>query len=45
VFEHFEDYKTLVFGVTMVLIMKYLPSGLVEGVFSLGGRLLRRQGS
>lgn len=41
-FEHFEDYKTLVFGITMVLIMKFLPSGLVEGVFSLGGRLLRR---
>jgi branched-chain amino acid transport system permease protein len=43
-FEHFEDYKTLVFGVTMVLIMKFMPSGLVEGVFSLGGRLLRRKG-
>ena len=42
-FEHFEDYKTLVFGITMVLIMKFLPSGLVEGVFSLGGRLLRRK--
>ena len=42
-FEHFDDYKTLVFGVTMVLIMKFLPSGLVEGVFSLGGRLLRRK--
>jgi len=44
-FEHFEDYKTLVFGITMVLIMKFLPSGLVEGVFSLGSRLLRRKGT
>lgn len=38
-FEHFEDYKTLVFGVTMVLIMKFMPSGLVDGLVSLGGRL------
>jgi branched-chain amino acid transport system permease protein len=44
VFEHFEDYKTLVFGITMVLIMKFMPSGLVEGVLGLGGRLLRREG-
>jgi branched-chain amino acid transport system permease protein len=44
-FEHFDDYKTLVFGITMVLIMKFLPSGLVEGVFSLGSRLLRRKGA
>jgi branched-chain amino acid transport system permease protein len=43
-FEHFEDYKTLVFGITMVLIMKFMPSGLVEGLFSLGGRLIRRKG-
>jgi len=42
-FEHFEDYKTLVFGITMVLIMKFMPSGLVEGVLSLGSRLLRRK--
>ena len=42
-FEHFENYKTLVFGVTMVLIMKFMPSGMVEGLFSLGGRLWRRQ--
>lgn len=42
-FEHFDDYKTLVFGITMVLIMKFLPSGLVEGVFALGRRLLRRE--
>ncbi|MCL2830562.1 MAG: branched-chain amino acid ABC transporter permease [Betaproteobacteria bacterium] len=41
VFEQFEDYKTLVFGITMVLIMKFMPSGLVEGVLSLGERLLR----
>lgn len=44
-FEHFEDYKTLVFGITMVLIMKFMPSGLVEGVFNLGGRVLRRKGA
>jgi branched-chain amino acid transport system permease protein len=42
-FEHFDDYKTLVFGVTMVLIMKFLPSGLVEGVLSLGSRVLHRR--
>ena len=40
-FEHFDDYKTLVFGITMVLIMKFMPSGLVEGVFGLASRLLR----
>jgi branched-chain amino acid transport system permease protein len=40
VFEQFEDYKTLVFGITMVLIMKFMPSGLVEGVFNLGERML-----
>jgi branched-chain amino acid transport system permease protein len=43
IFEHFEDYKTLVFGVTMVLIMKFMPSGLVEGLFGLVARLLRRK--
>ena len=43
VFEHFEDYKTLVFGVTMVVIMKFMPSGLVDGVLSLGGRIGRRK--
>ena len=37
-FEHFEDYKTLVFGITMVLIMKFMPSGLVDGLLSLGKR-------
>jgi branched-chain amino acid transport system permease protein len=37
-FEHFEDYKTLVFGVTMVLIMKFMPSGLVDGLLALGKR-------
>ena len=45
VFEHFDDYKTLDFGITMVLIMKFMPSGLVEGVFSLAGRLLRGKGN
>lgn len=43
IFEHFDDYKTLVFGITMVLIMKFMPSGLVDGVLTLGGRLARRQ--
>jgi branched-chain amino acid transport system permease protein len=41
VFEHFEDYKTLVFGVTMVLIMKFMPSGLVDGLLALGSRIAR----
>ncbi|MDP3857108.1 MAG: branched-chain amino acid ABC transporter permease [Stagnimonas sp.] len=42
VFENFEDYKTLTFGVTMVIIMKYMPSGLVDGILGLPGRLSRR---
>ena len=42
IFEHFEDYKTLVFGITMVLIMKFMPSGLVDGVLALGARFARR---
>lgn len=42
IFEHFDDYKTLVFGITMVLIMKFMPSGLVDGVLALGSRLARR---
>ncbi|MEO9228442.1 MAG: branched-chain amino acid ABC transporter permease [Devosia sp.] len=42
VFERFDDYKTLVFGITMVLIMKYMPSGLVDGLFGLGSRIVRR---
>lgn len=42
VFEHFEEYKTLVFGVTMVLIMKFMPSGLVDGVLSLVTRVSAR---
>lgn len=42
VFEHFDDYKTLVFGVTMVLIMKFMPSGLVDGLLSFGSRLRSR---
>lgn len=42
-FEHFEDYKTLVFGITMVVIMKFMPSGLVDGVFALGARLAGRK--
>jgi branched-chain amino acid transport system permease protein len=41
VFEHFEDYKTLTFGITMVVIMKYMPSGLVDGLLSLPARFAR----
>ena len=44
-FEHFDDYKTLVFGITMVVIMKFMPSGLVEGVFGLSSRVLTRKGN
>src|SRR5207237_10377446 len=42
VFEHFEDYKTLVFGITMVLIMKFMPSGLIDGLLSLASRARAR---
>jgi branched-chain amino acid transport system permease protein len=42
VFEHFEDYKTLTFGITMVVIMKYMPSGLVDGLLGLPARIARR---
>jgi branched-chain amino acid transport system permease protein len=42
VFDQLEDYKTLVFGVTMVVIMKFMPSGLVDGVLSGATRLLQR---
>lgn len=45
VFEQFEDYKTLVFGVTMVLIMKFMPSGLVDGLVALGTRLRGKAGA
>jgi branched-chain amino acid transport system permease protein len=45
IFDSFEDYKTLVFGVTMVLIMKYMPSGLVDGLLTLLQRALRRRGA
>lgn len=40
-FDRFEDYRTVVFGITMVLIMKFMPSGLVDGLFSFGARLVR----
>jgi branched-chain amino acid transport system permease protein len=38
-FDTFEDYKTIVFGMTMVLIMKFMPSGLVDALFSAASRL------
>lgn len=41
-FERFEDYKTMIFGITMVLIMKFMPSGLVDGVLSAVTRLFQR---
>ena len=43
VFDTFEDYKTVVFGVTMVLIMKFMPSGLVDALFGWVSRLLARR--
>lgn len=39
--EQFEDYKTLVFGLTMVLIMKFMPSGLVDGLLAAAMRATR----
>jgi len=39
VFDTFEDYKTLVFGLTMVIIMKFMPTGLVDAMFSALSRL------
>lgn len=42
VFDRFDDYKTITFGITMVLIMKFMPSGLVDGLLSLGARLAAR---
>jgi branched-chain amino acid transport system permease protein len=42
-FDTFEDYKTVVFGVTMVLIMKFMPSGLVDALFGRVSRLLARR--
>ncbi|MDB6001408.1 MAG: hypothetical protein JWP52_3107 [Rhizobacter sp.] len=42
-FDQFEDYKTMVFGITMVLIMKFLPSGLIDGLLSGVARLLERR--
>jgi len=41
IFEHFEDYKTLTFGITMVFIMRFMPSGLVDGMLALCAHLHR----
>ncbi|MGI4815604.1 MAG: branched-chain amino acid ABC transporter permease [Janthinobacterium lividum] len=46
VFDSFDDYKTLVFGLTMVIVMKYMPTGLVDAIFRLfSGRALARRRS
>jgi len=42
IFDRFDDYKTLTFGITMVIIMKYMPSGLVDGLLGLRDRLAQR---
>lgn len=42
IFDRFDDYKTLTFGITMVIIMKYMPSGLVDGLLGMGDRLAQR---
>ncbi len=43
-FERFEDYRTLVFGITMVVIMKFMPAGLVDGLFGIGTRIVSGKG-
>lgn len=42
IFDHFEDYKTLTFGIVMVLIMKYMPLGLVDGLLGVRDRFAQR---
>lgn len=42
IFDRFDDYKTLTFGITMVIIMKYMPSGLVDGLLGMRDRLAQR---
>ena len=37
-----EDYKTLVFGILMVLVVKFAPQGLVDSLLQLGSRLRRQ---
>lgn len=37
-----EDYKTLVFGILMVLVVKFAPRGLVDSLLQIAIRLRRR---
>ena len=38
-------YTLAIFGITMVVIMKYMPSGLVDGLLGLPARIARRAGT
>lgn len=42
VLDQAEDYKTLVFGILMVLVVKFAPQGLVDSLLQIGVRLRRR---
>jgi branched-chain amino acid transport system permease protein len=42
VLDRAEDYKTLIFGILMVLVVKFVPQGLVDGLLQLGARLRSR---
>jgi branched-chain amino acid transport system permease protein len=42
VLDRVEDYKTLAFGILMVLVVKFAPRGLVDSVLQLGVWLRRR---
>jgi branched-chain amino acid transport system permease protein len=44
VLDRAEDYKTLIFGILMVLIVKFAPRGLVDSVLHMGSRLRPRFG-
>lgn len=40
--EAFDDYKLLAYGLTMALIMMFMPEGLFHGLLALKNRLTRR---
>ena len=42
VLDRMEDYKTLVFGILMVLVVKFAPQGLVDSLLQVGVRVRRR---
>jgi branched-chain amino acid transport system permease protein len=42
VLDQAEDYKTLAFGILMVLVVKFAPQGLVDSLLQIGIRLRRR---